>query len=128
MALSAYPIYGLVHKVDIVRKADAYDAAGNITPGGAETGIYAARDARVSELDGEEAVGPAGQVGPKRWQVVLQYSANVATGDFLRLSATSNPAPIAAGQDYRILEVKPRFDHLGGFHHTSLVVELEDKD
>ena len=124
MALSRIPNWGLVHRVDVVRKADADDGAGGIVPGTATT-IYSARKARITVMKDLDEQQLFGGMSGQHWRVIVIYSANIQREDFLNLSKGSREAPISTTGVYRILWVKHQIDHTGRFHHTSLVVELE---
>lgn len=129
MVRSGIPIIGLVHQVDIVRKADADDGAGGIIPNGAETTVYSKRDSRITAMSDVDAATMFGQASGETWKVLIEYSPDVQRQDFLRLAAgVTQDAPIPSSQDYRILFVRQQSDWTGAFHHTSLVVEKEDTD
>jgi len=95
----SHPLLGLVHTVDIIRKADADDGAGGITPGGAETEVYASRACRLTVASIEERIQRFGQAGKRGWSVLLEYSPNIAEGDFVRVTygdPPNNTPPIPA--------------------------------
>jgi len=85
MPNSRYPIYGLAHRVDVIRFADADDGAGGIVPKGSEAVVYAGRKCRLTMLDPEEEIKDFGQAGGKHWRVLMEYSPNVREADFLRV-------------------------------------------
>jgi hypothetical protein len=219
MSSSPHPLYGLVHIVDVIRKADADDGAGGIVPDGAETTVYADRRCRCTLLSPEEEMKEFGQAGGKHWRVLMEHSPNVREADFLRIPwgnpannrppvlatvwptwgkvmtpagvilletdaaspptytddtgdygvgctdmgwvlsdlsgedsvgvflgglVTDNPWLLSgwpavgnesgywlveygwAALDYRVVYAKDQIDEVGGFHHTSVVMELED--
>ena len=124
---SPIPLVGLCHRVDIKRRADADDGSGGVALG-TSTDIYLGRRSRVTVMtDRDEAEG-FGLSSGQHWQVLLKYSPLVAKSDFINLSATSKAAPIPTGQVFRVLWVKHQVDHLGRFHHSSIVMELADTE
>ena len=126
---SGIPMLGLVHKVDIVRKADSDDGAGGIIPNGAESAIYSKRLMRITAMSDIDAAQVFGQASGETWKVVAEYSPDIQRQDFLRLaSGVTQNAPIPASQDYRIVFVRQQIDWTGAFHHTSLTIEKEDTD
>jgi hypothetical protein len=129
MVRSGIPLVGLVHKVDIVRKADSDDGAGGIIPNGAESTVYAKRLARITAMSDIDAANMFGQASGETWNVLIELSPDIQRQDFLRLaSGVTQDAPIPTSQDYRILFVRQQSDWTGALHHTSLVVEKEDSD
>ena len=123
--LSGYPLYGLVHRIDIIRRADTDDGSGGVIPG-TPSAIYSSLPARVTVMSGEDEQKVFGNASGNKWRVISKYALNIHKSDFLSLSANSVAAPIDAGLEYRVLWVKHQIDDVGRFHHTSLVVELED--
>ena len=126
MVLSGIPRFGHVHSLKVFRKADAYDAAGGVTPGGAETVVYAALAGRVASMSDEDEQKAFGNATGERWKVLTDYAPLIQRSDFVTLAAGSQSAPIASGINYRVLYVKHQIDHVGGFHHTSVAFEKED--
>jgi len=127
VARSRIPLFGLPHRLDVVRRADVDDGAGGVIPDSSEeTDIYIKRRARVASMTDEDEQKLFGNASGERWRVVMIYSPNVARSDFIRLNSSSRAAPIPTTTLYRILYVKSQIDDKGRFHHTSIVMELED--
>ena len=100
--LSGYPLYGLVHRIDIIRRADTDDGSGGIIPG-VSSSIYSALRARVTVMSGEDEQKVFGNASGNKWRVISKYAPNIHKSDFLSLNASSIVAPIEAGLEYRIL-------------------------
>jgi len=95
----SHPLLGLVHTVDVIRKADADDGAGGVTPDGAETTVYSGRACRLTVATIEDSMRRFGQAGKRGWSVLLEHSPNVVEGDFIRVSwgDPPNDAPPLTG-------------------------------
>lgn len=131
--LSRFPLLGMRHKVNVLRRADGDDGAGGLIPdAGAETRIYTARKCRITTMTDEDEQKLFGNASGQRWWIVMVYSPNIARSDFIALNAKSIPAPIpkptgSSANEYRVLYVKSQIDDMGKFHHTSVAMELEDQ-
>ena len=123
---SKIPLYGMVHKVNIVRRADSDDGYGGVLAEGTITNIYKNRKCRISTMTDEDEQTLYGNASGQHWRVVMEYSPDIERSDFLSLSCNSREAPIPTEREYRVLYTKTQIDDKGRIHHTSLVVELED--
>ena len=130
--LSMIPSLGLVHLVDIVREVDADDGFGGI--GTTEEDVLPRLSARVSVMTDEDQLKVFGNASRERWWVLLEVTDVIKRSDLMKMNAVSIQAPtprLDINGDvlrYRLTYLKPQIDHLGGWHHVSLVVEKEDVD
>lgn len=131
------PLRGLVHKVDLLDFLHVDDGAGGITttPDTSDL-VYDGSRARVTVMSDKDEREGFGQASGKHWRVLLKYSPKLLEDKsyFLRLAASSRPAPIARTRSdssiiyYVVIYVKHQIDHKGRFHHTTLAIELNDAD
>lgn len=98
MAKSRHPIFGLVHRANVLRYADADDGYGGVTQGVVTT-IYSNRKCRITLMTDEDEQKGFGNVSGKKWDVILEYSPNIVTSDFLQVSwgAPCNVTPPVDG-------------------------------
>jgi hypothetical protein len=83
---SRIPIFGLIHKLNVVRKTDADDGAGNIVPEGAENILYSSWPARVTNLEGDKDEQKGhGFDSAKNRMVIMKHAPKVQRNDFIRL-------------------------------------------
>ena len=125
---STIRLFGLGHKIEIFRKANKDDGSGGIQVSDENEVIYSRLKARISAMTDEDEQKGFGNITGERWKVVATYAPNAQRSDFLMLSNSSHKAPIPYNTLYRVLYVKHQIDHVVRFHHTSMVVELEDVD
>ena len=128
VTMSQYPIFGLKHKINVIRKSDSDDGAGGVIPGGSSKYIYTKVAARITTMKGDDEQRMFGNASGQRWRLLIQHTPNIQRSDFIEVNDKSIKAPIDKDTEYRVLWVKHQIDEHGNFHHTSCVVELEDAD
>ena len=130
--LSAIPRLGHVHLVDFVREVDADDGFGGSAP--TEDNVVLRVSARVSVMTDEDQLKVFGNASRERWWVLSDVTDVLQRSDLMKMNAASIQAPTprldlnGGVQRYRLTYLKPQIDHVGGWHHVSLVVEKEDVD
>ena len=116
-------LYGLVHKVAIVRRAQTSNSMGNVVETSVgQTTVYANRRCRISRLDqDEDALRSYGLDSGDYWKVVAEYSPLLANAD---MAVVPSGMPSPAG-NYRVVWHQQYSNETGRPHHTTVIMELE---
>jgi hypothetical protein len=88
MATSRVPIFGLPHKVDIIRKVAADDGAGGLDPdGGTPVVLYSNQKSRVTTLNSGdlEKLASHGFSAANHRKVISRYCPKVQRNDFVQI-------------------------------------------
>lgn len=98
-----FPIYGLIHSVDIVRGTEAFDIRGSGIEL-SEISVYTSRKCRISRYNkAKDTTLPEGLDSEKVWQCLLQYSPNTLNSDFVKVSWGVGPnvaGPLSSGDGW----------------------------
>jgi hypothetical protein len=121
--MPAIPLFGLPHKIDVYKLADADDGAGGVIPGGARTNLYTGLRARISRMVDKDENELFGQATGEHWRVVVAPS-SIPKGCFITLNANCIPAPLDQGEVCQVIYAKKEIDHVGNHNHTSVVMHL----
>lgn len=98
-----FPIYGLIHTVDIIRGSQVADSRGSgITL--SEISVYTSRKCRISRYNKtKDTTLPEGLDSEKVWRCLLQYSPNVLNSDFVKVPWGTGPnvaGPLGSGDGW----------------------------
>lgn len=124
--MSPIPLFGLTHKVDIVRygaTAEVVNEAGSIERGPAPTTIYSQRKTRWTLQNEKDMQMIPGLDAGEKWKIIARYSPDIQKADVAIVANSNITAPPG---DYVILFVKHQQDHNGKWHHTTLFAELQE--
>jgi hypothetical protein len=122
---SPIPLFGLPDKIDVLRYADADDGHGGITKG-AETEVYLNKRARMTLMSDVDKSQGFGRAAGDKWDVLAVYLPDLKDGDRIKVRGGWQDIPEA--QLYTVLWHRDQRDHNGKWHHTSILVELEEVD
>ena len=122
--MSRFPLFGLIHKINVKTITEGDDGFGGISITTAKRlSNLKCRITLLSAMDKQELFGEA---SGEMWKILVNGNPNILEQEIIELSGQSKAAPIVTGVDYRVKKARIAQDDVGSIHHETIFVEKED--